>query len=507
MKKLKKTLALMFGVCMTFFAAGMVSFAASGELRFSDPSTTVGANVEITARLTADYPMNSVNATLTYDSQYLRFVSGSGVTDNGGQLQLTGNAGGNSEVSWSIQFQALAEGTTKINISSVSATDVDGDSVSVTQGSSTITIGPGDPSLISQEPATTSAAGGGSIEIDGQTYTVTTEIPDILLPEGFAKADMTYNGQTYAAAKQENGEMYAVYLKNGEEEEDFFLYDPKKEQFSKFEQIMISDSRYIILLNEDKTKELPTNLQKTSMTVNGKEFPAWQNMDNSSYYVVYALNSDGEKAYYQYDTVDETYQRYVPEKKEQKEKDNTKGVVDKMRQNLDKVIMIAWGIFLFMVIIMIVMAIKLRHRNLELDDLYEEYGIDDEEEVVETRAEKKARKKAEKAKKKAKKEDDFYDFEDEEDEYDEYEDDIYADDEEDDYEDSGYAEAGYEESLEEDFNLDEDSDIEDLDELLNVRVKKRTKKSPMETVGATAPVRLGHAEPDDTFKMDLIDLD
>lgn len=51
------------------------------------------------------------------------------------------------------------------------------------------------------------------------------------------------------------------------------------------------------------------------MTVEGKEFPAWQNTDASSYYVVYAVNSDGEEGFYQYDTVDETYQRYTPETK------------------------------------------------------------------------------------------------------------------------------------------------------------------------------------------------
>ena len=54
MKKLKKLAALMLCTAMTFMMCGIVSSAASGQLRFSDPSTTVGATVEITAKLSAD---------------------------------------------------------------------------------------------------------------------------------------------------------------------------------------------------------------------------------------------------------------------------------------------------------------------------------------------------------------------------------------------------------------------------------------------------------------------
>lgn len=507
MKRLKKMLALMICVGMTFMMCGIVSFAASGEMRFSDPSTTVGANVEVSVRLSADYSLGNVNATLSYDSQYLKFVSGDLATDSGGQIQLTGSGGGNTEINWTLQFQALAEGTTQITIASVSATDSDGDSVSVTQGNSTITIGEGDPSLITAESQTTSG-GGGSIEIDGQTYTVSAEIPEVLIPEGFVMADMTYNGQTYAATKQEIGSVYAVYLADSEGEEDFYLYDPDAGTFSQFEQISISDSRYIVLLSEDKSEELPSNLQKTTMTVNGKEFPAWQNTDASSYYVVYALNSDGEKGYYQYDTVDGTYQRYTPEAADNSDDETTKaGILNKLRDNLDKVIVVAWGIFLFMLIVLIVLAVKLRHRNLELDDLYDEYGIDledeEEEAEVETRADKKARKKAEKeAKKNRKSEDDFYDFDDEDDEYDYEEPDEEYDLDDDDYEEEPFKD--YEVS-----DYEDDSEIDDLDELLNarVRVKKPTKRPKMEVVGPEQARKVGHSEIDDTFKMDLIDLD
>ena len=399
MKKLKKLAALMLCTAMTFMMCGIVSSAASGQLRFSDPSTTVGATVEITAKLSADESLSKASATLTYDTTALKFISGENATASNGQIELEGSGSGNTEMSWTLKFQALSEGTTTVNISKVTASASSGDDVTVVEGSSTVTIGEGDPSLITDDEETTKSSGnGGDIEIDGQTYSVVTDIPEVLIPDGFVTADMPYNGNTYAATKQESGKMYAIYLKDANEEEDFWLYDPDKDKFSPFEQVSISSNRYIVLLSEDKTKDLPDTLQKTTMTVEGKEFPAWQNTDASSYYVVYAVNSDGEEGFYQYDTIDETYQRYTPETKD-KEEDTTKlgGLLNKLRANLDKVILVAWGIFLAMLIILIILAIKLRHRNLELDDLYEEYDIDDEPEPVkESKKEKKARKKAEK---------------------------------------------------------------------------------------------------------------
>lgn len=520
MKKLKKLAALMLCTAMTFMMCGIVSSAAGTQLRFSDPSTTVGATVEITAKLSSDESLSKASATLTYDTTALKFISGDNATASNGQIDLEGSGSGDTEINWTLKFQALSEGTTTVNISKVSASSSSGGSLDVVEGSSTVTIGEGDPSLITddEESSEGTTGGGGEIQIDGQTYTVVTDIPEVLIPDGFVTADMSYNGNTYAATKQENGKVYAIYLQNADGEEDFWLYDPDKDSFSPFEQVSISSDRYIVLLSQDKTKELPDTLQKTTMTVEGKEFPAWQNTDASSYYVVYALNSDGEEGFYQYDTVDETYQRYTPESKD-KEEDTTKlgGLLNKLRTNLDKVILVAWGIFLVMLLILIILATKLRHRNLELDDLYEEYDIDDEPEPVkESKKEKKARKKAEKEAKKSKKskkksEDDFYDFDDEDDEYDDLDDDY----EEEPYEEDDYDE--YDEYEEEPFteydpaDYEDDSDIDDLDEILNarVRVKKKTpRKSNMASVGPNRDLRrVGHSEADDTFKMDLIDLD
>ena len=510
MKLMKKMAALFVCLSIAVLAIPAVSYAASAELRFSDPATTLGATFEVTAKLSADESVDTVSATLTYDANSLRFISGDGASGGNGQIELTGQGSGStSEMNWTMQFQAIAEGTASIQISSVNGTASDGTSLQVTRGNSTVTIGPGDASLITSGTDTpgTATASGVNVEVNGQQYTISSEFSDVLVPEGFTKTELSYEGQTCQAAVQESSGMYALYLVSAGGQEEFFLYNPEDGVFSPFEQISVAQDRFIILLQDDKSENLPSIFQKTTLTVNGKDFPAWQNVDEADYYVVYALNSDGKKSFYQYETTDGTYQRFVVTDDAGKDEESPTSflgkLVDLLRKNLDKFLIGIWAVFLIMLVLLIVVSVKLRHRNDELDELDEKYGIyDDEEEPYDIPAVKGAKQPRvkEKAKepKRSKKtdEDDFYDFEDEDEEYadldDGYEEDLRAA-EYDDYADYGvYNEEEPEDDLE---------DIDDIDDLLDVRVRESSRP------GRPQPGRRGHEEEDDTFKVDFIDLD
>ena len=493
MKLVKKMTAVIIALCMTVMVLPFSVNAAEPQLRFSDPTTTQGATFDVEATFYADAGIGDVNATLTYDAAALKFISGDGATASNGQIQLTGNGGGSTEMKWTLQFQALAVQTTSITIASVSASSTDGTSFQVAQGSSTITIGEGDPSLIDSTDSSgeTGAAPGVQVDVDGQTYSVV-DFSDILIPTGFTKTEMTFEGQTCPAALQESSGKYAVYLSDSEGEENFFLYDPDGGTFSPFEQIEVSQDRYIIPLTEEVGSQLPSNLQETTFTVNGKDFPAWQNVDSTDYYVLYALNSDGEKGFYQYDSIDDTYQRYTPDTSSQEEENESSsllgGLIDTLRDNLDRFLVGTWVLFLVFLIIIIILAIKLRHRNLELDDLYDEYGIDLHEEEAAKPSKGKKKTAAVKGGPAVRKpaqtaqidldEDDFDDFEDyEEEEFDDYGTMEMEDLDEDEFDE-------YEED-------EADEMIDDLDELLSRQPKKKR----------------SHMEPDDTFKVDFIDLD
>lgn len=82
-RRIKKVLAALAIVCVCSqypSSDTVVTQAASGELRFTDSSTTVGAEVEVTAKFSAPIMMDTLEATLAYDSGMLRLVSGDSAT-------------------------------------------------------------------------------------------------------------------------------------------------------------------------------------------------------------------------------------------------------------------------------------------------------------------------------------------------------------------------------------------------------------------------------------------
>ena len=506
MRTLRRILAALAVVCMFVPCISMVSHAASGELRFTDPSTTVGAEVEVTAKFTAPVLIDTVEATLTYDSSMLKFISGDSATGGDGTVTISGDGGSSTEASFNLTFQALKEGTANIQVSQSSGVDAVGDALDLTNGSSAVSIGPGDPSLIEEEEGETGAettTSGGQVEVDGVQYTITGGFSDALIPAGFVKGEKQFEGANCEVVTQEASGRSAFYLTPVDGgEADFFLYDDDNGTFSPFESIEIAQDRYIVLLRDDGGVNLPSAFQETMLTLNGKEFPAWQNTENADYYVVYALNSDGEKGMYQYDTVDKTYQRYVenaPAAAADDKSDAPGGLWGKIlsfiQDFLDIIVIIALAVFLLLVIVLIVTRVKLYHRDAELDDLYDEYGIDLDEDEKDQRTAKNSgkgkkkasavkggpavRKPAQTAQIDLDEEDDFDDF----DEYEEEDFDDYGTMEMDDLDDYDYDD--------EEYDYDEDEIIDDLDELLSNQSKKKR----------------GHMEPDDTFKVDIIDLD
>lgn len=512
MKKLKRVITTLLITTLLCSCFSMVAFAASAQFRFSDPSTTVGAEVEVTATFTSESSVQSMDATLTFDTNMLRFIEGGNARVEGGTITLSGAGDGMStEISHTLKFQALAEGTTVIEVASSTGVTTSGTEIEVTNGSSTITIGPGDPSLIKSD----AMGDGPQVEVNGTKYVISSDFSEALIPEGFVKSETQYEGTACSVVTQESSGTMAMYLKSDAGDEDFFLYDPDKGVFSPFEEVEIAKGRYLIFLEDDGTVSVPSGYEKTSITIegSGKEFPAWQNTKNAEYYLVYCLNSDGTKALYLHDTVDGTYQRYLKSTAiDVSNGAEPEGILGKALQfvgdNLKLCALMVCAAILLLLLILIVVAIKLRHRNLELDDLYDEYGIDldDEEDVKPSKKDKKDKKSKAVSKKKKKDEDDFYDFDDEDSEYDDYEDDDDAYDD-DDYELDDYEDESDDDAFEAyDYDMTDysgdDSDIEDLDALLNARVRepaKRPKKTEMRSAG--------HSDPDDTFKMDIIDLD
>ena len=320
----------------------------------------------------------------------MRFISGDNATGKDGTIKISWTGSGTT-AEFNLKFQALKEGTSNIEVSSATGTAEDGTNLEVTQGSSAVTIG--------------------AVKVNGKKYVVTSDFSEEIIPEGFKKGELTFEGSKYSVITQEASGINAMYLTEKDSDDaDFYMYNSDDGSFAPFEEVEIAKDRYIIPLMNDGKVNLPSQYQKTTLTLNGKEFDTWQDTKDAEYYIIYALNSDGEKTTYRYDTTDGTYQKYTPEStgssSSESKLSNGKGIWGKIlnfvENFLDIVVIIAIALILLLVLVLIVTAVKLRHRDLELDDLYDEYGIDLDEEEEALKAKKKEEKQEKKAQKASK---------------------------------------------------------------------------------------------------------
>lgn len=89
MKKVKKIIVSFLLMCMLCVGMTCVASATAAEFRFSDPQTSVGAEVEVTAKVSSAKALNTIQATLSYDKTKLRFISGAKGFHAGGHRSRT----------------------------------------------------------------------------------------------------------------------------------------------------------------------------------------------------------------------------------------------------------------------------------------------------------------------------------------------------------------------------------------------------------------------------------
>lgn len=517
MKGLKKALTGVLCSLTLLAALPVQVFAADGAIAFSDPETAVGDNFDVKVAVdTTSENIGNVELTINYDSSYLRYDSGdSGVTkESDGTLKYVGTGEG-TEVKFVVTFQALQQGSSQITLASYNVTgSTSGAALSLEEGSGAVTIAEGDASKITTESSSgaSKATDGDGIEIsiDGEKYTLSSEFADNDIPTGFSVANVQYEGAQRTMITNESATVYLAYLFDSDGIGDFYYFNSEDATFSKCAQIAISSDTSIIVYNAGDV-EVPDNYKATSLTIDEKEFSIWQDPNASDYYLLYAVGKDGTKGFYRYDSTQGTYQRFDPtdtasaSTSDSKSSGKTSGVLGKIKSLVNAyftaIFVIVTLFFVLLLVRLIVVRVKLRNRDIELDDIYDKYGIDEEEEALEPK--KKKEKKSKKGKK-AKLEDESkgpavrkpqktaqFDFTEDFGELD-YEDDFEEDDyEEDDYDDDvDYYEdeGGYDDYEDEDD--EEDGIIDDLDDLLEESPKKKR----------------GHIEDDDTFKIDFVDL-
>lgn len=542
MRIARKISSILLTLCLVVPYFSMVVNAADGRISFTDPETKVGDIVEVKCAVrSTGGALGDVEVQLSYDSESLSFDSGDGAeSDEDGSVTCTGN-GGSAEQIFMLKFQALKEGNTQITVSDATIASSEGNELTLEEGNSTIKIAEGDPSKIEEkeeeedagsDETSQASADDIQVDVDGTEYILTDKFPEGDIPEGYERTTVTLDGQERQMVANANSGVTLGYLLDGDAG-SFFLYNEENATFSPYAELVISDKTSIVLLSDTSAVSLPSEYKEAELTLKEKTFPVWQKSGDEGYYVLYAMNSNGDKDYYRYDSEENTYQRFSPESGEE-EKEKTSGLLGKIEsfieKNIQKIVLFGGLGLIIIIVLILTLGIKLYNRNAELDELYEEYGLNDEEPLpAKEREKEKKEKKSEKkgfGRKKKDEEEDFF-----------TEDMSFTEDmgltaDLDFTEDLSFtADMGFTSDMDltEDMSFTEDMDIEDdfateemslddgdllddvdSDEFVVYGGQSRTEELTIDDLDellSDSPKKNRESDSDDTFKVDFIDLD
>lgn len=150
-----------------------------------------------------------------------------------------------------------------------------------------------------------------TVMIDGQIRMFVTPLDGVTLPEGYEVTDYEFDGHQVQAARNLTGDLIAFYLADQDgENPQFYLYNEADQTFSRMMNIQTVSNLYTVV-EPDAGVVLPDNYHEITVEIDGLDVRAWRSNDDMEgiYYLIYAMNWNGEKALYRYDSQEKTMQR------------------------------------------------------------------------------------------------------------------------------------------------------------------------------------------------------
>lgn len=150
-------------------------------------------------------------------------------------------------------------------------------------------------------------------DINGTEWTMVNDIPEDVVPEGFEHSKTVIDGLEYNTLHGTFGDITLVYLQS-ESGNGLFVYDAA--QNTAYEFVRINSESHFIVVLLPKVDDVPEGYNEISLSIEGKGVAtAYQTKGEKSddqtkdFYLVYAMNDNGESGWYTYDSVDGTYMR------------------------------------------------------------------------------------------------------------------------------------------------------------------------------------------------------
>ena len=149
--------------------------------------------------------------------------------------------------------------------------------------------------------------------INGTEWTMVNDIPEDVVPEGFEHSKTVIEGLEYNTLHGTFGDITLVYLQS-ESGNGLFVYDAA--QNAAYEYVRINSESHFIVVLLPKVDDVPEGYNEVSLSIEGKgvatayQTKAEKTDDKTKdFYLVYAINDNGESGWYTYDSVDGTYMR------------------------------------------------------------------------------------------------------------------------------------------------------------------------------------------------------
>ena len=150
-------------------------------------------------------------------------------------------------------------------------------------------------------------------DINGTEWTMVNDIPEDVVPEGFEHSKTVIEGLEYNTLHGTFGDVTLVYLQS-ESGNGLFVYDAA--QNAAYEFVRINSESHFIVVLLPKVDDVPEGYNEISLSIEGKGVAtAYQTKvektddQTKDFYLVYAMNDNGESGWYTYDSVDGTYMR------------------------------------------------------------------------------------------------------------------------------------------------------------------------------------------------------
>ena len=142
------------------------------------------------------------------------------------------------------------------------------------------------------------------------------ETPDNKIPTGFVeKTVILSGGKEVLGLFFEKADLTVLYMENDNKAGSFYIYNAQENSIYPFVKLSSEENFVIVLMAADE--EAPQNYNACTLSIEGKgvvnayQLQSSETVDMSDFYLVYCVNHNGTKGWYQYDSLEGTYQRFV----------------------------------------------------------------------------------------------------------------------------------------------------------------------------------------------------